>query len=130
MEAVIFHLLADLIVLIHFTFVLFVILGGLLAFRSRRWMFIHLPAALWGVVVELGGYICPLTPLEIFLRIKGGGEGYSTGFVANYILPILYPEDLTRQVQIVLGLVVLLINIIAYGTLYAYWQKRKPFTSG
>lgn len=124
MGEVTYAILADLVVLVHFVFVLFVILGGLLVLVRPVWIWFHLPAAIWGVVVELAGYVCPLTPLEIYLRLRGGGEGYDSDFVANYILPVLYPEELTRNVRIVLGLGVLVLNIIAYTLVYAYWKKR------
>ena len=112
-----YDLLADLVVLIHFLFVLFSLLGALLVMRWRKMMWLHLPAALWAAGVEFSGRICPLTPLENWLRIRGGGSGYAGGFVGHYLLPLLYPARLTRDVQIILGAIVVGINIGIYGFL-------------
>lgn len=88
---------ADVIVLIHFAYIVFVMTGGLLALRWRRIIWIHIPAALWGALVEFTGWICPLTPLELLFRIRGGETPYEEGFVEHYLLPLLYPADLTPQ---------------------------------
>src|SRR5882672_1608501 len=104
-----YQLLADLIVLVHVAFVVFAVLGGLLAARWRRLVWIHLLAAFWAAV-EFFGWVCPLTPLENWLRRRGGQGGYPSDFIAHYVLPILYPEGLTRGVQIALGVIVVLIN--------------------
>jgi hypothetical protein len=109
-----YHLLADLVVFVHVAFVVFALLGGLLAARWRRLVWIHLPAVIWAAIVEFFGWVCPLTPLENWLRRKGGQAGYSSGFIAHYILPVLYPEELSREVQITLGAFVLLINLSIY----------------
>jgi hypothetical protein len=106
--------LADMLVAIHITFVLFVVLGGFLVFRWRRLAWLHLPAALWGAFIEVTGWICPLTPLENRLREMGGGTGYGTSFIEHYILPILYPEELTRNSQILLGICVVALNLGIY----------------
>jgi hypothetical protein len=110
----IYHLLADLTVVIHLLFVLFVMLGGLLILRWRFFAWIHMPAVLWAVLIEFSGWICPLTPLENHLRIKGGSSGYATGFVEHYIIPLLYPSQLTREMQIFLGLLVFIVNLVIY----------------
>src|SRR4029450_12393300 len=110
-----YPLLADLIVLVHVAFVVFVGLGGLLAATWRRLVWIHLLAAFWAAVVEFFGWVCPLTPLENWLRRKGGQDGYPSDFFGGYVLPILYPERLTREVQITLGVIVVLINSAVYG---------------
>ena len=115
-------LFAHAIVFLHFAFVLFVVLGGLLVLRDRRWAWLHLPAALWGASVEFAGWICPLTPLENRVRALAGLATYSGDFVGLYILPVLYPEGLTRGVQVTLGVLVLLINLAVY--LKAF--RRKP----
>ena len=107
-------MLADLVVLIHFLFVLFVIFGGLLVLRWWKVVYLHLPAALWGAFIELAGGICPLTPLENALRRDAGLSGYEGGFVEHYILPVLYPRGLTRNVQLVLGGLVIAINLAVY----------------
>lgn len=110
-----YHLLADLVVIIHLTFALFSVAGALLVIGWRKILYLHLPAAVWAAWIELSGRICPLTPLENWLRIKGGDAGYSGDFVGHYLLSILYPSGLTREVQFVLGGVVVGVNIIIYG---------------
>jgi Protein of Unknown function (DUF2784) len=111
---ILYQLLADLIVLVHVAFVVFAVLGGLLAARWRRLVWIHLPAVIWAALVEVLGWVCPLTPLENWLRRKGGQAGYPSDFIAHYVLPILYPEGLNREVQIALGAFVILINLTIY----------------
>lgn len=124
----IWRVLADLLVLLHAAFVAFVVLGGLLALRWRWVPWVHLPAALWGALVVLVGWICPLTPLEIAWRVRGGEAGYSGGFVEHYVLPLLYPEGLTRGVQVALGVFVVTVNLAIYALV---WRKRKePVTRG
>ena len=110
-----YHLLADLVVIIHLTFALFSVAGALLVIGWRKILYLHLPAAVWAAWIEFSGKICPLTPLENWLRIKGGDAGYSGDFVGHYILSILYPSGLTREVQFILGGVVVGVNIIIYG---------------
>ena len=112
-----YRILADAVVVLHFAFVLFVVLGGLLALRWPRAAWFHLPAAIWGAGIEFLGGICPLTPLEIRLRRLGGEAGYSGGFVEHYILPVLYPEALTRDIQYMLGGIVIVLNLVVYGML-------------
>src|SRR5512137_327868 len=94
---------ADAVLFLHFAFIVFVVIGGLLAIWRRGVLFIHLPAALWGVFVELTGRVCPLTSLENTFRIRAGNAGYSKSFVEHYLLGIIYPEGLTREVQYFLG---------------------------
>lgn len=113
----IYRLLATLVLTAHFAFVLFVVLGGLLVLRWPRLPWLHVPAAIWGALIEYGGWVCPLTPLENWLRARGGESGYAGGFVEHYILRTLYPEGLTRRTQVVLGTLVLVINLVAYGAL-------------
>ncbi len=110
--------LADLVLVIHLGFVMFVLLGGLLAFRWRVIPWLHLPAVLWAVALEFGGWICPLTPLENWLRQASGEAGYSGGFIEYYVLPIIYPIGLTHSVQMLLGGVVIAVNIGIYRMLY------------
>jgi hypothetical protein len=116
-----YRLLADLVVLVHCGFVLFVVLGGLLALRWPRAAWVHLPAALWGAGIEFAAGICPLTPLENHFRRLGGEGGYSGGFVEHYVLPVLYPGGLTRGVQLALGMFVLLLNVVVYAIV---WRRR------
>jgi hypothetical protein len=108
-------LLADLVVVIHFGFVLFVILGGLLVLRWPWIALFHVPAALWGAWIEFAGWICPLTPLEQSLWLKAGEQGYSGSFIEHYVLPLLYPSALTRNIQLLLGCLVLALNLGIYG---------------
>ena len=116
-----YTLLADLLVVVHFVFVAFIILGGLAAGRWAWVVWLHLPAVCWGVGIEWTGGICPLTPLETWLRIQAGEAAYETDFVAQYLLPLLYPVGLTRATQFTLGSAVLLVNGLIYGLL---WRQR------
>jgi Protein of Unknown function (DUF2784) len=122
-------LMADLVVAVHFLFVLFVVLGGLLVLRWPRLAYGHVPAAVWGAAIELGGWICPLTPLENWLRQQAGGTGYSGGFIEHYILPVLYPSTLTRNNQVVLGTLVLILNVAIYGYVFRRRQKARRVTT-
>ncbi len=110
-----YRFLADLLVALHLAFALFVVLGGVLVLWRRRLAFLHLPVAIWGVFIELSGWVCPLTPLEVRLRILGGQAGYRGGFVEHYLLPVLYPSGLTREQQVGLGIVVGVLNLGVYG---------------
>nr|HID60087.1 DUF2784 domain-containing protein [Desulfobacterales bacterium] len=121
-----YHLLADTVVVFHFAFVLFVVLGGIISIWWRRVVWLHVPAALWSAVVEFTGWICPLTPLENWLRFTGEEPGYSRGFVEEYILPILYPAGLTRETQIGSGTFVVTVNILIYWYLYMASNSRPP----
>ena len=115
------RLLAVLVVVAHLAFVLFVVLGGLLVMKWPRVAWAHAPAAAWAAVVELTGWVCPLTPLEQLLRERAGASAYQGDFVARYLLPVLYPEGLTRDAQIALGVAVLALN----GAVYvAAFRKR------
>ena len=112
-----FRLLADGVVILHLTFVLFVLFGGLLTLWWPRISWLHLPAAAWGAAVEFGGWVCPLTPLEQWLRLEAGQSAYPSDFIEHYVLPVLYPAMLTREKQIVLGALVLVVNVAVYGWL-------------
>lgn len=113
--------LADVVLLLHFTFVLFVVLGGLLVLKYPRLAWVHLPVALWGIIVEWIGFVCPLTPLENALRRLAGGGGYRGGFIEHYITAVLYPDGLTRPIQIALGGAVLAINAVIY---WRFFKRR------
>jgi hypothetical protein len=110
----IYRALADLVLLLHLAFVLFVVLGGLLVLRRPAFAWLHLPCAAWGVLIEFAGWICPLTPLEVSLRLRGGEASYAGGFIAHYVTAVLYPAGLTRGVQVVLGAFALLLNAVIY----------------
>ena len=112
-----YRIAADAVVLFHVAFVTFVVFGGLLVARWPRLMWAHLPAAAWGAVIEFAGWICPLTPIENELRYRAGMAEYSGDFVGHYVLPVLYPDDLTRGVQLVLGAIVVAVNATAYWRL-------------
>ena len=122
-------MLADLVVLIHFLFVLFVIAGGLLVLRWPRLAYVHLPAAVWGATIEFAGWICPLTPLEKRLRESAGMASYEGGFVEHYILPVLYPTELTRTVQVVLGILVVGINVAIYRRVLAHRRMSRAVSA-
>lgn len=109
-----YKIIADALVMAHFLFIVFVVAGGAIVVYRPRMAWLHLPAALWGAVVEFAGWICPLTPLENHFRVLAGSAAYSGDFVAQYLLPLIYPENLTRETQIALGLLVVVINIIFY----------------
>ena len=111
--------MANLIVALHFGFVIFVVLGGLLALRWPRVVWLHVPAVIWGALIEFTGWICPLTPLENRLRRAGGETGYQGDFIAHYILPVLYPNGLTRRDQLMLGALALGINVMIYALVIA-----------
>jgi hypothetical protein len=119
-----YAVLADLILLLHLGFILFVVLGGLLVLRRRRLAWLHIPAVAWGVTVEWTGWICPLTPLENHLRTLAGGAGYQGDFIRHYLLATIYPEGLTRGIQIVLGIFALVLNIAIYA--YVLRRSRRP----
>jgi len=110
----VYNLLADVIVLAHFLFIAFVICGGFLVIRWPRVAFVHLPAAIWGAVVEIFGWVCPLTPLENNFRLLAGNSSYSGDFVARYLIPLIYPENLTTTIQQLFGGVVITVNMIIY----------------
>ena len=107
--------MADVIVFLHFAFVVFVVLGALLVLRWPRLAWVHIPAVLWGALVEFTGWICPLTPLENRLRRASGETAYQGDFIAHYILPVLYPNGLTRRDQLMLGAVALAVNVAIYA---------------
>ena len=117
-----YALLANVVVGAHLAFVAFVALGGLLVLRWPRVAWVHLPCAAWGATVELMGWICPLTPLEQELRIRAGEGAYGTSFLEHYVIPLLYPGALTREIQIGLGLGVVALNAGMYGWA---WRRRR-----
>jgi len=115
-----FRVAADVVLVVHFAFVLFVIFGGLLALRWRRVAWLHIPVALYGATIEFLGFICPLTPLESALRKAGGEAGYSGGFIDHYITAAIYPAGLTRAIQLWLGIGVLVLN----AAVYHLWLRK------
>lgn len=118
----IYRLLADAVLVLHLGFILFVVLGGFLVLR-RPWLaWLHVPVFLWGAAIEFGGWICPLTPLEKWLRELGGEGAYSGGFIEHYLTALIYPEGLTRNIQLLIGAGVLAINAAIY---LRVWQRRR-----
>jgi hypothetical protein len=119
----VYSALADAVLVLHFGFILFVALGGLLVLRWRRVAWIHIPCAIWGVAIEFGGWICPLTPLENRLRDLAGETTYQGDFIARHLTPVIYPEGMPREVQVALGLAALVVNLAVYGFV---WSRARP----
>jgi len=115
---------ADLVLVVHFAFIAFVVLGGLLVIRYHWLAWVHVPAAAWGAWVEISGRICPLTTLENALRLDAGLDGYRDSFVEHHLLPVIYPGELTRSIQLALAALVVLVN----AGLYGYLLLRRPKT--
>ncbi|MFQ5589019.1 MAG: DUF2784 domain-containing protein [Nitrospiria bacterium] len=121
-----YRVLADFVVLLHFAFICFVVLGGFFLFRWRRVIWLHLPAVTWAVLIELKGGICPLTPLEQGLRQAAGDAGYQGGFIEHYVVSLIYPNRLTPALQVAIGVFVALLNTALYGwLLYRTDRKNK-----
>lgn len=115
------RLAADAVLAAHLAFVLFVVFGGLLALRRPRVAWLHLPAVAWAALIEFSGWICPLTPLEVTLRHGAGEAGYGGDFVEHYLVALIYPAGLTRELQVSIGAGVLLINLVVY---FVLWRRR------
>jgi hypothetical protein len=115
------RLAADAVLAAHLAFVLFVVFGGLLALRRPRVAWLHLPAVAWAAAIEFSGWICPLTPLEVTLRHGAGEAGYGGDFVEHYLMALIYPAGLTRELQVSIGAAVLLINLVVY---FVLWRRR------
>lgn len=118
-----YAILADLLLVFHFGFVCFVVAGGLLVLKWRRLMVLHLPAVAWGALIEFQGWLCPLTPWEQQLRLAAGQAGYQGSFVEHYLLPVLYPAGLDRDMQLILGSMVIAINAVVYGWIILRYRK-------
>jgi hypothetical protein len=116
--------LADLILLLHFGFIVFAVLGGMLALRWVWTPYLHLPVVAWGVFIELTGRVCPLTPLELSLRRTGGQAGYEGGFIEHYITPVIYPDGLTQSVQLGLAAALVVVNVVIYSWVWRRWRRR------
>lgn len=120
-----FRLLADASVVVHILFVAFVVFGGLFVLRWPWLVWLHVPAALWGAWVEFAGAVCPLTHLEHWLRQQSGQGAYSSGFIERYLMPVLYPEGFTRNLQWVLGSAVVLVNVVVYSIVVGRRMRRR-----
>jgi hypothetical protein len=116
--------LANLVILVHFGFILLVIFGGILVYYRKKLIWLHLPALVWGICIEFFGWVCPLTPLENKFRYISIQAGYEGGFIEHYFMPIIYPEGLTRNIQIMFGAFVLVLNLIVYSVLFTRWKKN------
>jgi Protein of Unknown function (DUF2784) len=121
-----YRLLADAVVVLHLAFVVFVVCGGLLVARWPSVAWAHVPAAVWGAFIEFAGWICPLTPLENWLRERGGQSAYASGFVEHYVVPLLYPAALSPGVQWMLGGFVIAINCGVYAFVWRRHVRRRP----
>jgi hypothetical protein len=119
-----YRLLADLVLLVHLGFLVFVVLGGLLASRWRWIPWLHLPSAAWGAYTEFAGVVCPLTPLENHFRRLGGQAGYAGGFIEHYVVGTLYPAGLTRGTQLVLGGIAVAVNLVVYW--FVLSRRHRP----
>ena len=119
-----YELLANLTLVIHLIFILFVVFGGLFFFIFSKIIYIHFPALIWGIYIELTGSICPLTHLENWFLNKGELSTYSSSFIQNYLLPIIYPQNLTSRIQIYLGIGLIIINILIYGLILFKYKKK------
>lgn len=122
----IYRIAADCVLLFHLAFTLFAVLGGLLVLRRPSLLWLHLGAVFWGVVIEFADWICPLTPLENFLRKRGGEAGYAGGFIEHYVVRFLYPENLTIELRYLLGGGLIAVNLLIYGYIYWIRRRRKP----
>lgn len=122
----IYRIAADMVLVLHLLFILFVVLGGWLVLRNPKITWFHFPSAVWGAYIEVSGRVCPLTPLENELRIASGSAGYSGGFIERYLIPIVYPSGLDRSVQVFLGLGVILVNAFFYGLLVVRRIRTNP----
>lgn len=118
-----YRFLADATVALHLAFIAFVVLGGLLVARNVRWAWLHLPAVTWVAWLEFTGAICPLTPLENMLRARAGQAGYAEGFIEHYLLPIIYPAGLTADIQLILGVAIIILNVAIYA--WIIWRRRR-----
>lgn len=110
-----YQLLADAVLLLHAAFVLFALFGGLLVLRHPKVMWLHLPALLWGVIVQWADLICPLTPLETLLRLRGGEAAYAGAFIEHYVSMLLYPDALTIELRTLLGFMLIAVNAVIYA---------------
>jgi uncharacterized protein DUF2784 len=122
-----FRISADVVVVVHFAFAMFAVLGGFLVLRRKRWAWLHVPAMLWAALIEFADWMCPLTWLEDWLRERGGRTPYSGDFVEHYLMPVMYPDQLTRSLQIALGLLVVVVNAVIYAWLLRQTLKMRHY---
>jgi asparagine N-glycosylation enzyme membrane subunit Stt3 len=119
-------ILADTVLLIHFAFVFFAVFGGISVLYKRSLAWFHIPVVLWSSVINLGGWICPLTPLENYFRSQAGRAGYEGGFVQHYIESLVYPGGMPRNFELIAGISILAWNGLVYLFVLLYWKQRQP----
>jgi len=124
----VYKLFAHVVLLLHLAFIIYVLFGGLLALKNEKWALLHVPATAWGCLIEFADWICPLTPLENWLLIRAGASIYQEGFIAHYILPLIYPTELARYEQVILGTGIILINLPIYLLVLKKIAKRSRIT--
>jgi hypothetical protein len=117
-------ILANIILAVHLLFIIFVVFGSLFVFYKKWFSWLHIPAVIWGILIEFSGWICPLTPLENHFRIIAGQSGYTHSFVQQYLLKMIYPDRLTRQDQIMIGCVILILNLFVYLLIFKRLRKN------
>ena len=115
---------ADFIVFLHFCFIVFVLIGGFLVFKWHWLIWLHIPAAIWGALIVMVGWVCPLTPIENMLRQASGGMAYSGSFIERYLVPVIYPSALNREIFIAMGVFVIVINMTLYAIYFVYGKKE------
>lgn len=120
-----FRIAADLVLVLHLAFIAFVVLGALLVLRYRWFVYIHVPAAIWGAFVEITGRICPLTIWENSFRESAGETGYADSFIEHYLLPVIYPAGLTHNIQMWIAGLVIVANVVIYGWLLYRWNRSR-----
>jgi hypothetical protein len=125
-----YRLLADALVLLHAGFILFVVGGSFLVLWKRWILWLHLPACLWGALIEFYGWVCPLTPWEQALRARAGQGGYTGGFIDHYLVPLIYPSALTRRGQLLIGVLVVLLNAASYVVLWSRFRRVRAVRPG
>ena len=119
-----YELAADLTLIVHFAFIIFVVFGGILFLISTKIIYVHIPALIWGIYIELTHFICPLTHLENWFLQKANLKTYSEGFIQNYLVPVVYPKNLTEDLQTYLAIVLILANLIMYGLIISKSIKK------
>ena len=119
-----YELAADLTLIVHFAFIIFVVFGALLFFVSTKIIYVHVPALIWGIYIELTHSVCPLTYLENWFLLKANLSTYSEGFIQNYLVPIVYPKNLTDNLQIYFAIVLIVANMIMYGLIISKSKKN------
>jgi len=115
---------ADLTLIVHFAFIIFVVFGALLFFVSTKIIYVHVPALIWGIYIEITHSICPLTYLENWFLQKANLTTYSEGFIQNYLVPVVYPTNLTDDLQTYLAIVLIVANMLMYGLIISKSNKN------